>query len=84
MNSESMDALWAEQRCSVLADALGISREEVQQWVIEDYPDTDSAGPLTGHIVELSDEAPPTLVEKLGGSVIRLPPLPFKQGLEGA
>ncbi|MBD9397124.1 hypothetical protein [Pseudomonas sp. PDM11] len=84
MNSESMDALWAEQRCAVLAEALGISPEEVTQWVIEDYPDTDSVGPLAGHIVELSDEAPPALVEKLGGSVVRLPPLPFKQGLEGA
>lgn len=84
MNSESMDALWAEQRAAVLAEALGISPEEVTQWVIEDYPDTDSAGSLAGHIVELSDEAPLALVEKLGGSVVRLPPLPFKQGLEGA
>ncbi|UQY34035.1 hypothetical protein K8U54_20360 [Pseudomonas fulva] len=84
MSSEPMDTLWAEQRSSVLAQALGISREEVEQWVIEDYPDAESEGPLAGHIVELSDEAPPALVEKLGGSIVRLPPLPFNQGLEGA
>ncbi len=84
MSNEPMDNLWGEQRSNVLAQALGISREEVEQWVVEDYPDTESEGPLAGHIVELSDEAPPSLVEKLGGSVVKLPPLSFEQGLEGA
>lgn len=84
MSNEPMDTLWAEQRSSVLAQALGISRDEVEQWVIDDYPDTDAEGPLAGHVVELSDEAPPSLVEKLGGTLVRLPPLSFKQGLEGA
>lgn len=84
MINEPMDTLWAEQRSSVLAQALGISREEVERWVIADYPETDNAGPLAGHVVELSAEAPPSLLEKLGGSIVRLPPLPFQQGLEGA
>jgi len=84
MSNEPMDSLWAEQRGSVLAQALGISREEVEQWVIDDYPDTESEGLLAGHVVELSDEAPAALVEKLGGTSVRLPPLSFKQGLEGA
>lgn len=84
MINEPMDTLWAEQRSSVLAQALGISRDEVERWVIDDYPETDKAGPLAGHVVELSAEAPSSLLEKLGGRVVRLPPLAFQQGLEGA
>ncbi|TBU71103.1 hypothetical protein [Phytopseudomonas daroniae] len=84
MSSDQMETLWAEQRSGILAEALGISREEVDQWVIEDYPDADADGSVSGHIVEISDEAPPSLVEKLGGTTVRLAALSFKEGLEGA
>jgi len=84
MNSDQMETLWDEQRSGILAEALGISREEVEQWVTEDYPDADDEGLVSGHVVEISDEAPPSLVEKLGGTVVKLAPLSFTQGLEGA
>jgi len=84
MSTDQMDTLWAEQRSGILAEALGISPEEVNLWVIDDYPDSDAEGLVSGHVVELSDEAPPSLLEKLGGNTVRLEPLSFKQGLEGA
>lgn len=84
MSSDQMQTLWAEQRSGILAEALGISREEVEQWVIEDYPDASDEGLVAGHVVEISDEAPPALVDKLGGTTVKLPALSFKQGLEGA
>lgn len=32
-------------------------REDVERWVIDDYPDADDQGLVFGHIVEIADEA---------------------------
>lgn len=58
-----------EQRSAVLAQALGIRREDVERWVIDDYPDAADQGLVSGHIVEIADGAPATLFDQLGGNV---------------
>ena len=84
MVDKQMEEVWNDHRCDVLAQALGISAQDVRQWVIDDYPDKGADGMVYGHTVELSDEAPIALIERLGGKLVKVGPLSFKEGLEGA
>ncbi|MCW2292419.1 hypothetical protein M2262_002469 [Pseudomonas sp. BIGb0408] len=84
MNNEHMQEFWAKHRVQVLAKALSITPEDVDMWVISDYPENQDGGSGYGHIVEFSDDAPPALLERVGGSPVRIESLAYNQGLEGA
>lgn len=75
MSNRQLEEILEEKRSQALADALGISKDEVEQWVIDDYPETSDDGLVYGHVVEISEDAPTDLIQKLGGTSVNIGPL---------
>ncbi len=82
MSSSWLDDALEARRVRVLAEALGITAEEVEQWVENDYVETSDDGHPYGHVVEISSDAPPALIEQLGGTSVNLGILHFDEGSE--
>lgn len=75
MSSRQLDDAMEARHTKALAEASGMSEAEVEQWVIDDYPEASDDGLVYGHIIELSDEAPAELIERLGGTSINVGPI---------
>jgi len=75
MSNRQLEDLMEQQHTKALASALEMSVEEVEQWVINDYPETSDEGLVYGHVVEISDEAPRDLIERLGGTSLNIGPI---------
>lgn len=75
MSSSQLDDFYERQRIDAIAEATGLSADEVEQWVVNDYPEQNSDDQVCGHIVELDDNAPADLLNRLGGTSINIGPL---------
>lgn len=75
MSNRQLEEIQEEKRIQALADALGISKDEVDQWVTDDYPEASGDGLIYGHVVEISEDAPADLIKKLGGTSLNIGPL---------
>ncbi|WP_462378867.1 hypothetical protein [Pseudomonas sp. Marseille-QA0892] len=75
MDGKQAEQKWEQWKTKALADHLGITMDEVSRWVTLDYPKTTDAGIEYGHIVQISKEAPETLIQKLGGTSVDIGPL---------
>lgn len=75
MSNRQLEEIQEEEKLQALADALAISKDEVEQWVIDDYPETSDDGLVYGHVVEISEDAPADLIQKLGGTSLNIGPL---------
>lgn len=75
MNNRQLEDLLEQKHTEALARALDMSTEEVEEWVVNDYPDTSDDGLVYGHVVEISGDAPPELIERLGGTSLNIGPV---------
>lgn len=75
MSNRQLEDAMEARHTKALAEASGMSEAEVEQWVIDDYPETSEDGLVYGHVIEISDEAPAELKSRLGGTSINVGPI---------
>lgn len=75
MNGKQAEQKWEQWKTKALADHLGITMDDVARWVTMDYPRTTDDGVEYAHRVQISDEAPQALIQKVGGTSVDIGPL---------
>lgn len=74
------DEIFDIRAAKAVADALGITLEEFDQWVESDWPDTSDEGVPYGHVVNFRKDTPASVLGKvpgLDGLTVNLGPISF-------
>ena len=80
MSSRELDDIMEDRQADAVAEALGISREDLAalEWRMEDH--TSSDGLLYGHIIYFEDESDSEVLARVpglqDGNWVRIGPLP--------